>query len=85
VLEKSGGQQDWNVDDIFTHAHTSEYHDTMLNDNTWNGIHTKGMGSIFQAGDGHNGPPQVRGFEPECWNCVVKHRVDECTQPKDQT
>jgi hypothetical protein len=78
VLKKTGGHEEWNVDDIFTLAQ-SEYRD-MLNDNTWNGIHTKGTDSIFQAG---GGPPKG-GFEPECWNCTGKHRVDECTQPKDQ-
>jgi hypothetical protein len=78
-LKKTQGHKDWNVDDIVILAQ-SEYHD-MLNNNTWNGIHTKGMDSIFQAG-GTNGPPKG-GFEPECWNCAGKHCVDECTQPKD--
>ena len=43
VLKKTGIGEDWNVDDIFTLAQ-SEYRD-MLNDNTWNGIHTEGTES----------------------------------------
>ncbi len=82
VLKKTGGHDDWCVDDIFTLAQ-SEYRD-MLNDNTWNGVHTKGTESIFQTG-GTNGPPRIGAFEPDCWNCAGKHRVDECTKPKDQS
>jgi hypothetical protein len=49
----------------------------MLNDNTLNGIHTKGMDLIFQMCSA-NGPPRVGGFEPECWDSAGKYCVDEC-------
>jgi hypothetical protein len=57
----------------------------MLNENTWNGIHsTKSTESVSMLESQH-APPHMGAFDQEYWNCADKHHVDECRQPKDQT
>jgi hypothetical protein len=77
VLRQTGAAASLRWEDIFMLAE-SEYRD-YVNDNLWSGVHTKGTDSVF-----HNSTATPAKGDPECWNCLGPHRIDECKQSKDQ-
>jgi hypothetical protein len=77
VLRQTGAAASLRWEDIFMLAE-SEYRD-YVSDNLWSGGHTKGTDSVF-----HNSTGTPAKGDPEYWNCLGPHRIDECKQSKDQ-
>jgi hypothetical protein len=77
VLRQTGAAASLRWEDIFMLAE-SEYRD-YVKDNLWSSVHTKGTDSVF-----HNSTGTPTKGDPECWNCLGPHYIDECKQSKDQ-